>query len=72
MAKLLAGYGERVQESAFEAVMSKREYQKLLGKVSDVVSRDVDSVRIYKITDQAGAYMIGQNIIVDPCSYSVV
>ena len=72
LSKLLLGYGERVQESAFEAIMTNGEYRKLLAKVSRMVERDVDSVRIYRITDRAGAFMIGKNIVVDPARHAVI
>ena len=45
-AKLLEGYGKRVQKSAFEAMLSEKNYYKLI----DQIPNGEDSVRVYKIT----------------------
>ena len=48
MAKLLSGYGMRVQKSAFEARMNKNQYARLLRDIKAVLEKD-DNVRIYKL-----------------------
>mgnify|MGYP002510143765 CR=1 FL=1 len=50
-AKMLEGYGKRVQKSAFEAMLSPRSYEKLIGEISKYVPKNSteDSVRIYRI-----------------------
>ena len=48
LAKLLLGYGFRIQKSAFEAVISERKYHKLLKELEPYGSEE-DSVRVYKI-----------------------
>ena len=48
MAKLLAGYGTRVQKSAFEARLNKNQYARLLRDIKAVLKAD-DNVRIYKL-----------------------
>ena len=48
MAKLLSGYGNRVQKSAFEARLDKKRYARLLKDIKKLLKPD-DNVRIYKL-----------------------
>lgn len=48
LAKLLGGYGTRVQKSAFEAWLTKKKYNKLVSLIPDYCDQE-DSIRIYKI-----------------------
>lgn len=48
MAKLLSGYGNRVQKSAFEARLDKKRYARLLMDIKKLLKAD-DNVRIYKL-----------------------
>lgn len=48
LAKYLQGYGFRIQKSAFEAIISKKKYKKLLAGIPRYVGKD-DSVKVYKI-----------------------
>ena len=48
MAKLLSGYGNRVQKSAFEARLDKKRYARLLMDIKRMLNAD-DNVRIYKL-----------------------
>ena len=47
-AKLLEGYGTRVQKSAFEARLTPQKYDKLLQQIPKYIDNE-DSVRIYRI-----------------------
>ena len=47
-AKLLSGYGFRVQKSAFEAMLSRQKYEKLISEIPGMIKSE-DSVRVYKI-----------------------
>ena len=50
-AKKLNGYGFRVQKSAFEAMLSEKNYYKLIDQIPAYIDRNgEDSVRVYKIT----------------------
>lgn len=50
-AKLLEGYGKRVQKSAFEAMLTDKNYNKLIEQIPLYIDRNgEDSVRVYKIT----------------------
>lgn len=50
-AKLLSGYGKRVQKSAFEAMLSQKSYGKLLEEIPQYIDAKSgeDNVRIYRI-----------------------
>lgn len=48
LAKTLEGYGFRIQKSAFEALLKKNVYQKLLRELP-VFASEPDSIRVYKI-----------------------
>lgn len=50
LAKLLSGYGKRVQKSAFEAMLTTQRYNKLIEEISGYIDKTEDNVRIYKIT----------------------
>lgn len=50
LAKLLEGYGERVQKSAFEALLPAKKYDKLISEIPKYIDKTEDSVRIYRIT----------------------
>ena len=49
MAKLLSGYGKRVQKSAFEAMLTKQKYNKLIEEIPRFIDKTEDNVRVYKI-----------------------
>ena len=50
LAKLLSGYGKRVQKSAFEAMLTTQRHNKLIEEIPRYIDKTEDNVRIYKIT----------------------
>ena len=52
MAKFLQGFGVRVQKSAFECILDKAAYNKLVEGASKIVVED-DLLRIYKLAGNA-------------------
>ena len=48
MAKLLSSYGNRVQKSAFEARLTKKQYMKMLSDIERMLKTE-DNVRIYRM-----------------------
>lgn len=48
IAKLLSGYGNRVQKSAFEARLDKKRYARMLMDLKKILKSE-DNVRIYKL-----------------------
>ena len=57
--KVLSGYGNRVQKSAFEVKISKRKYLDMLDELQPFGS-DGDSVRMYKIIGKGTVTVFGQ------------
>ena len=50
-AKLMEGYGKRVQKSAFEAMLSEKKYNQLIEQIPFYIDRNgEDNVRVYRIT----------------------
>lgn len=60
-AKMLEGYGKRVQKSAFEAFLSDKGYRKLIDEIPGYIKTGhcEDSVRIYKITGKGKVQVWG-------------
>lgn len=52
-AKLLQGYGVRVQKSAFEAMLPIRKYEKLLSEIPRYINKKEDNIRVYKISGKS-------------------
>lgn len=64
LAKLLAGYGFRIQKSAFEAVITKKKYQELLKLLPAYVSSE-DSIKVYKIVGKGQVVSFGKTTEMD-------
>jgi CRISPR-associated protein Cas2 len=58
LAKMLLGYGFRVQKSAFEAVIPKKKYKELLERLPFYVSAN-DSIKVYKIVGKGQVVSFG-------------
>ncbi len=58
VAALLEGYGQRVQYSAFECVLSVSKYQELLGRLRGRVKVAEDSVRIYPLSGHTSGQVV--------------
>lgn len=60
LSKYLEGYGFRVQKSAFEAVIPRAKYQKMLKELPAYINKgDNDSIRIYKIIGKGQVTILG-------------
>ncbi len=59
MVKCLEQYGVRVQKSAFEALLCKKQYQKLLAESTMIIDKEIDSLRIYILNDIVNIYTYG-------------
>lgn len=46
---ILEGYGVRVQFSVFECILKSPIFEELMGKLSEVLNKHEDSLRIYRI-----------------------
>ena len=60
-AKMLNGYGFRVQKSAFEAMISKALYKKILKEIPKYIDPKEDSVRVYKMQGSGEVKIYGVN-----------
>lgn len=59
MVKCLEAYGVRVQKSAFEALLNRRQYEKMLRESSILIDEAVDSLRVYVLNDIIDVYTWG-------------
>ncbi|MBR2528864.1 MAG: CRISPR-associated endonuclease Cas2 [Blautia sp.] len=59
LAKMLEGYGFRIQKSAFEAVITKSKYKKLLAEIAPYGTNE-DSIRIYRIIGEGQVTVYGE------------
>ena len=64
-AKLMEGYGKRVQKSAFEAMITEKLYGELIDCIPKLIDTTTDSVRIYKIRGQAEVSLFGIGPIIE-------
>ena len=58
MVKLLESYGNRVQKSAFEALLSNRKYEELLKQIPHIITEN-DNVRIYRLNSSNEVILFG-------------
>jgi CRISPR-associated protein Cas2 len=64
LAKMLLGYGFRVQKSAFEAIIPRKKYKELLERLPSYVSVN-DSIKVYKIIGKGQVLSFGNPISAD-------
>lgn len=60
MVKLLESYGTRVQKSAFEVLVNKGQYVKIIDGVKNVISNE-DNVRIYRLNSSNEVLLLGES-----------
>lgn len=59
--KLLEQYGNRVQKSAFEIIISDKEFRNLISSIEKIIEFE-DNVRIYKLNNQNEIISFGNNL----------
>jgi CRISPR-associated protein Cas2 len=59
-AKVMEGYGNRVQKSAFEVSLSEKKFEKLLTVIPKFYGMD-DTIRVYRITGKNLVYKWGKD-----------
>ncbi len=59
----LEQYLQRVQKSAFEGTMTKKQYDRLLCEAPTLIDKATDSLRAYIMTDHAAAWGRGKEPI---------
>ena len=50
VAKLLEGYGLRVQKSVFECMLTEKQYEMLIRKLNKYLNADEDQLRFYPMS----------------------
>jgi len=68
MAKLLEAFGFRVQKSAFECMLDRRRYDRLIKIVPRLIDHEEDSLRVYLLSGKMSVLSWGNESIVDDCS----
>ncbi len=63
MAKLLEGYGVRVQKSAFEARLTKKRYAAMLSCAEKIIDAETDSLRTYLLPNKTNVHSCGTEVI---------
>ena len=58
--KMVKSYGTRVQKSAFEALVNKGQYVKIIDGVKKVISNE-DNVRIYRLNSSNEVLLLGES-----------
>ncbi len=62
LAKILEGYGTRVQYSAFEFKLNSVKYRKMINQATKLAD-SVDSIRIYKLSHERESIVYGAQSI---------
>lgn len=60
MNKFLAGYGFRVQRSAYECMLTRTQYEKVVKRIRAIINEDEDLLRIYHFSGEADVVCFGQ------------
>lgn len=60
MVKLLESYGNRVQKSAFEALLTVRQYNEVISRVSKIMDSE-DNVRLYRLNSSNEIALLGKS-----------
>lgn len=61
MVKCLESFGTRVQKSAFEGMLTKKLYDKMMKKAHKLIDPKEDSFRVYVVEKLINAYSWGVN-----------
>lgn len=72
LAKLLLGYGNRVQYSGFEGHLTHKQLDTMTERVRQLIDHDVDKVRIYKIAGAPQVTIFGAVPITDKEEFTII
>lgn len=62
MVKVLESFGDRVQKSAFECIINRRRYDRLLRLAPRCIDAKEDSLRIYLLNGRMSVMSWGSNV----------
>jgi CRISPR-associated protein Cas2 len=57
VAKICEGFGQRVQKSVFECVVTEGEFERLLARLRPAIDPDQDSLRVYRLREPRSDYV---------------
>ncbi|MCI8646059.1 MAG: CRISPR-associated endonuclease Cas2 [Firmicutes bacterium] len=60
MVKLFESYGNRVQKSAFEALLTLRQYNDLIPQIVHIMDEE-DNVRLYRLNSSNEIVLLGKS-----------
>lgn len=64
LVKYLSSYGTRVQKSAFEARLTKKEFDRMLKGIPGYVTKN-DKLKVYRFYGENQVYSYGSNVIIE-------
>ncbi len=72
--RTLLGYGTRVQKSVFEALLSMKEYEKMVEQLGDLIDPDSDGIRVYILCESCKTKLkiLGQGVEVERLGYVII
>jgi CRISPR-associated protein Cas2 len=67
VAKICEGFGQRVQKSVFECVVSEGEFLQLLARLRPAIDPEADSLRVYRLLEPRADYVwiLGRELSLD-------
>ena len=67
VAKACEGYGQRVQDSVFECILSDDQLERLRARLSEIIDAKQDSLRIYRLMQprERAVEEIGRRLVND-------
>ena len=74
VAKLLFGYGRRVQKSVFECVLDDKQLHTLKARLDKAIDPEVDSIRYYRLCQRcvSAIEITGEGTITEDMSEQVI
>lgn len=57
VAKICEGFGQRVQKSVFECVVTDGEFEQLLARLRPAIDPEADTLRVYRLREPRGDYV---------------
>lgn len=72
LAKLLLGYGERVQYSGFEGHLSAKQIEAMCKKIKKLIDHTQDRVRIYRIAGDPQVTVYGNIPLVEKEEFTII
>lgn len=72
VARILLGYGERVQYSGFEGHLTSKQVETLKAKLKKAIDHDSDRVRIYRMAGKPQVTVFGAIPIIEEANFTII